>query len=168
MEKENKILSKAAEMKIQCHFLPPSAPHFGVVLERLVRSAKTDLTAVLGMQTVQEEVLSTTLREVYSMLNALPLTHLRWHLENGGLLTPNHFLLGRPHPHFLPGLFNDTRGLSLRRWLRAQELARQFWRRWLREYVPSLLQRTKWTRKERNLAVGDIGLIVDDKNPRGK
>jgi hypothetical protein len=70
MEKENKILSKAAEMKIQCHFLPPSAPHFGGVLERLVRSAKTDLTAVLGMQTVQEEVLTTTLREVYSMLNA--------------------------------------------------------------------------------------------------
>jgi hypothetical protein len=60
MEKENKILSKAAEMEIKCHFLPPSAPHFGGVLERLVRSAKTDLKAVLGMQTVQEEVLSTT------------------------------------------------------------------------------------------------------------
>jgi hypothetical protein len=34
--------------------------------------------------------------------------------------------------------------------------------------VPSLLQRTKWTRKEHNLAVWDIVLIVDDKNPRGK
>lgn len=34
--------------------------------------------------------------------------------------------------------------------------------------MPSLLQRTKWTKKERNIAVGDIVLIVDDKNPRGR
>lgn len=82
MEKEDKIFSKAAEMNIQWHFSPPSAPHFGGVWKRLVRSAKTALKAVLGMQTVQEEVLSTTLREVDSMLNARPLTHLRWHPEN--------------------------------------------------------------------------------------
>ena len=139
----------------------------GGVWERLVRSAKTALKAVLGTQTVRDEVLSTTLREVDSMLNARPLTHLRWHPSNRGPLTPNHFLLGRPHPHIPPGLFDDTGGLSRRRWLRAQKLAQQFWKRWLREYVPSLIERTKWVKKERNVAVGDVVLVVDDKSPRG-
>ena len=101
------------------------------------------------------------------MLNARPLTHLRWHPANNGPLTPNHFLLGRPHPHIPPGLFDDTGGLSRRRWLRAQELAQQFWKRWLREYVPSLIERTKRTKRERNAAVGDVVLIVDENSPRG-
>ena len=167
MEREGRIYDKLAEMKITWHFNPPSAPHFGGVWERLVRSAKTALKAVLGTQTVRDEVLSTTLREVDSMLNARPLTHLRWHPSNRGPLTPNHFLLGRPHPQIPPGLFDDTGGLSRRRWLRAQELAQQFWKRWLREYVPSLIERTKWVKKERNVAVGDVVLVVDDKSPRG-
>ncbi len=167
LEKEGRVFEKLAEMKVHWHFSPPSAPHFGGVWERLVRSAKTALRAVLGTQTVREEVLSTTLREVDSMLNARPLTHLRWHPGNRGPLTPNHFLLGQPHPHIPPGLFSDTGELSRRRWLRAQELAQQFWKRWLREYVPSLIERTKWTRKERNVQIGDVVLIVDEKNPRG-
>ena len=41
-----------------------------------------------------------------------------------------------------------------------------FWRRWTREYLPQLQQRQKWFHEKRNLAVGDIVLIVDDRCPR--
>ena len=59
MEKESKIFDRLAELKIKWHFNPPSAPHFGGIWERLVRSAKTALRVVLGTQTVRDEVLNT-------------------------------------------------------------------------------------------------------------
>ena len=37
----------------------------------------------------------------------------------------------------------------------------------MREYVPSLIERTKRTKRERNAAVGDVVLIVDENSPRG-
>ena len=41
-----------------------------------------------------------------------------------------------------------------------------FWRRWTREYLPSLQQRQKWNEPRRNVVVGDIVLVLDEKTPR--
>ena len=49
-----------------------------------------------------------------------------------------------------------------------QAIIEQFWRRWLREYVPTLTERRKWFRPERNIRTGDVVIIVDDNSPRGK
>ena len=35
------------------------------------------------------------------------------------------------------------------------------------EYMPSLTDRRKWLKEERNLQVRDIVLVIDDKTPRG-
>ena len=42
-----------------------------------------------------------------------------------------------------------------------------FWRRWTREYLPTLLERKKWNVKKRNLRVGDVVLIANENYPRG-
>ena len=47
-------------------------------------------------------------------------------------------------------------------------LADQFWRRWMREYVPSLTERKKWQHSLRNLQENDVVLIVHPETPRGK
>ena len=39
--------------------------------------------------------------------------------------------------------------------------------RWLKEYIPNLLERRKWTAKARNLEKGDLVLIVDPGYSRG-
>jgi len=169
LEKSEQLEEEMTNRGVHWHFSPPLGPHFGGIWERMVRSAKTSLRIVLGINTVSEEVLSTVMAEVTSMLNARPLTHLSVDPEDESPLTPNHILLGRAHPHIPPDLF-DTKNqgeVSRRRWLAAQELSERFWRRWLIEYVPALTERSKWTKEERNLAVGDLVLLVDPSSPRG-
>ena len=48
-----------------------------------------------------------------------------------------------------------------------QNLADQFWSKWLKSYLPILQGRQKWFDVCRNLAVGDIVLIVNENCKRG-
>jgi hypothetical protein len=74
------------------------------------------------------------------------------------------------------GVGEDERGLnrgseqkpSTKGWRAAQDLITHFWRRWLREIVPKLNSRSKWTALNRNIAVNDIVLIVDPATRRGE
>ena len=43
-----------------------------------------------------------------------------------------------------------------------QVLISQFWARWLRECLPTLIARKKWNQSTRNVRVGDLVLIVDE------
>ena len=54
-----------------------------------------------------------------------------------------------------------------RRWRQAQLIAEHFWRRWSREYVPTLIKREKWTKDTRQLQVGDVVLVAENNTPRG-
>ena len=47
-------------------------------------------------------------------------------------------------------------------------MADSFWARWIKEYVPTLQERQKWLYPKRNLAVGDLVLMVDESLPRGR
>ena len=78
-------------------------------------------------------------------------------------LTPNSFLRGpsanEPQDVKLP---TDV-GQALRdAYKRSQQLADEMWKRWIREYVPSVNQRTKWTAQTCDLKKGDLVYVVDD------
>lgn len=51
-------------------------------------------------------------------------------------------------------------------WRTAQAIADRMWRRWLNEYLPILVKRTKWFDESEPLKVGDVALVVDPANPR--
>jgi hypothetical protein len=53
-----------------------------------------------------------------------------------------------------------------KRWRYVQYLSDLFWKKWLREYLPELQRRMKWVKKQRNLKVGDLVLIVEEGLPR--
>ncbi|KFD54671.1 hypothetical protein M513_04371 [Trichuris suis] len=148
-------------------FLPPAAPHFGGAWERLVRSAKVALRKILNGRAVTDEVLFTVVVEVESLMNSRPLTHVSLDPRDPEPLTPNHFLLGRADPHIPPDITTEVEISSRRKWRCAQAMVEAFWKRWLREYVPSLIERRKWLRPTRNLNVGDLVLVVDHQSPRG-
>ena len=94
------------------------------------------------------------------LLNARPLTPISSDPADADALTPNHFLHGRPHLQLHSNFESQPQGLSNRRWMDAQEILNHFWKRWMREYIPRLIERKKWKRPQRNLAFGDGVLMV--------
>jgi hypothetical protein len=165
---QEKVQEFLLQQAVDWHFIPPNAPHFGGAWERLVRSVKAALKAVLKEQFVTESVLRTTLIEVESIINSRPITYNSSDPNDYMALTPNHFLLGGSMPNTSIVDIHPSDIDSRKRWRQVQVLTDHLWHRWLSEYLPSLSVRGKWTDKQRNLLVNDLVLIVDDHLPRGQ
>ena len=114
------------------------------------------------------EALRTVFAEVVIILNSRPLTPCSDDPNDLEPLTPNHLLLQRKHLALHPGLFVHEDLYGRKQWRRAQFLADCFWKRWIKEYLPTLQQRQKWVREKGSLKVKDLVLIVDEKSPRGR
>lgn len=149
-------------------FNPPDAASWGGAWERLVQSVKVSLKIVLKDQAPGEEVLLTLLAEVEHSVNSRPLTHVSVDPRDQEALTPNHFLIGTSSGEIQLGRY-DPRSMNLRRQYRiAQGFADAYWKRWLREYLPSLIPRKKWAERQPAIEVGDVVLILDLQTPRNQ
>ena len=95
LKNDPSIHSYLAERSCHWEFNPPASPHFGGAWERLVRSCKKAMFAVLSSRRLTEETLSTTMCLVEQILNARPLTAFSSDPQDLEALTPNHFLLNR-------------------------------------------------------------------------
>lgn len=61
----------------------------------------------------------------------------------------------------------DESDLYLRKqWRTAQKLADMYWQRWLREFLPELVRRSKWQAESESLKIGDFVIVVDPASPR--
>uniref|UniRef100_A0A5S6QMD2 Integrase catalytic domain-containing protein n=1 Tax=Trichuris muris TaxID=70415 RepID=A0A5S6QMD2_TRIMR len=152
---------------VKWQFNPPGAPHFGGTWERLIRSAKRALSAALNGLHLTDEILQTVVVEVEGLLNGRPLTHVSHHPHDPEPLSPNHFLLGRPYAMIPPDVFHPKELTSRRYWRAAQAIVDQFWRHWIREYLPTLNKGRAERSTQQNIQIGDIVLIVDISSPRG-
>ena len=149
-------------------FNPPTASHMGGVWERVIRSVRKILRALLGEQIVSDESLRTLMTEVQGILNSRALTPVSSDPRDLEPITPNHLLLLRSNPNLLPGVFSKEDMYSRRRWNQVQYLSDIFWKRWLKEYLPTLHERSKRLKPRRSLAIGDLVLIVDENVHSGK
>ncbi len=156
-----------ARQKISFCFNPPSAPHFGGVWEREVRSVKSALYTVLGTQSVPEEVLMTVLLEVEAILNSKPLGYVSSDVADVDPVTPSSLLMGRPEGSLPQVIYPESEMLSRRRWRHSQILADRFWSRFIRDYLPSLQTRQKWQASPPDLQKHTYVMIVDPQLPRG-
>ena len=117
---------------------------------------------------VTDEILVTAAAEAENAINSRPLTYVSVDPEDPEPLTPNHFLIGTSNPT-RPLDHPEMRDPPLRkRLVYSQMLADLFWRRWMDEYVPFLIERRKWLKDRRNVKEGDIVLVVDRNTPRGE
>ena len=135
------------------HLNLPLAPHFGGVHETMIKAAKRAVNAVLGNADVTDEESTTAFTGAEALLNSRPLTNQSANPEDDIPLTPNHFLIGQIGGQFAPESVDETNYSLKKRWRRVQELVRHFWHRWLREWIPSLSNRRKWLKEERDVHI---------------
>ena len=145
------IHSQLRQRGIAWKFNPPTASHMGGVWERLIRSVRKILSALLSEQSLTDEGLATLMVEVEAILNSRPLTPVTFDPKDDDPLTPNHLLLQTGSATPAPGVFGKDDCYVRGSWRQIQWMADQFWRRWSREYLPALLSRKKWTIKRCNI-----------------
>ncbi|XP_022790440.1 LOW QUALITY PROTEIN: uncharacterized protein LOC111329941 [Stylophora pistillata] len=165
---QQRIDGFCAQRGIQWIFNPPGASHMGGAWERMIRSVRQILKALLKEQVVCDEVLHTVLTEATNILNSRPLTRNSNDVMDEEPLTPNHLLNLRPCSSLPPGIFDKEDLYCQRQWRQTQYLSNLFWKRWIGEYLPTLQERKKWNEAKENLKVGDVVLLADKNFPRGQ
>ena len=149
----SKIQGALLQRGIDWIFNTPAASHHGGVWERLIRMVRKVLFSVLRQQSLNDENLHTILCEVEAILNDRPLTKVSDDVNDLEALTPNHILLLKGKPTLVPGLFQKDYVYIKKRWRQVQYLSDLFWKRWIREYLPLLQERQKWTKPRRSFLI---------------
>ena len=111
----------------------------------------------------------TFLCEVESIVNSRPLTPVSDDPNDYEALTPNHFILIKQHNNLPLGDFDENDLASRKKWRKVQAAIEIYWRRFIKEYIPSLNIRKRWSREDpsANIKTGDLVLMVDDNASRG-
>ena len=162
------VVQGARRNDIEWIFNPPFASHHGGVWERMIRTIRRVLIALLHPNVrMTDDILDTVFCEVENIVNSRPLTKLSDDICDSDPLTPNHLLVMNGNFSF-PWTRTHDEANYRKAWLQAQSLTTRFWKRWLREYLPELQRRQKWLNEKPNVKVRDIVLISDQITPRGK
>ncbi len=165
---KTKITDFATTHQIQWTFNPPAAPHMGGAWERLVRSAKEVMYGLIKNYVLTDDQLLTLLTEVEHILNSRPLTHLSEDVTDLDPLTPNHILLGLHRNWVSIADISEIDIDSRKQWKQVQGLRAEFWKRWVKEYLPTLTKRPCWRSQRPTYVVGELVLLQDDDFKRGK
>lgn len=166
---KTKVEEATTRKGIKWRFIPPLTPHFGGAHESLIKSAKRAIYATVKNADISDEELHSALVGAEGMLNSRPLTYISASPKDLVPLTPNHFLHGSMGGQFASvEVIDGTKSNMRKRWRRVQELMRHFWHRWLKEWLPSLNRRKKWTEKKPDLQVNDMVLTIEKDTVRGQ
>ena len=167
---QDQMMNFHASHGMKWNFNPPAVSHQGGVWERQIRTIRKILCAIMGEQYLKsyqnEEQLHTLMCEVEAIINSRPLTRCSDNPNDLDVISPNSLLTIKGSMTVPPGTFDPKDIYAKRRWKQMQYLADLFWKRWVREYLPSVQRRQKWLQPGRNLQVGDIVLIADETAPR--
>ena len=149
---------------IQWHFNVPHSSESGGIWERQIRTVRKVLCSISSSKTFTDEQLVTLMAEAERIVNNRPLTHVGD--DANSVITPIMLITLKTDNCLPPGLFSSDDHYSVRRYRQAQYLSGVFWRRFMRDYLPSLQARQKWQRSSGNVRVGDIVLLTES-TPRG-
>ncbi|XP_044748988.1 uncharacterized protein LOC123311742 [Coccinella septempunctata] len=156
----------AETLSITWDFNPPSAPHFNGLAEAAVKSFKTHFYKVIGTQVLSYEEFYTLMTQIEAVLNSRPLCAVSTDPNDLQALTPGHFLVFEPLVSSIPNPDLSSLNINrLNRWQLIQRIQGDFWKRWSREYIHSLQERSKWSTSNPSLNENSLVLIKDDQQP---
>jgi len=147
------------EHRITWHFIPPMAPHFGGLWEVTVKLFKHHFKRVVGDSLFTFEELNTFVTEVESIVNSRPITSLSSDPNDLLVLSPAHYLIGKPLTALPESDLSSVPANRLSTWQHIAKVRQDFWTRWNLEYLNELQRRNKWTTDGTKLEVGAIVLI---------
>lgn len=151
----------------QWEFTTADAPWQNGVSEALVKSVKRAITAAINESILTFSELQTVLFEIANLVNERPIGRHPTSPDDGTYLCPNDLLLGRSTSRVPSGPFKTTSN-PRHRFEFIQGIVTNFWKKWTRDYFPSLIIRQKWHTAHRNMIVGDIVLMQDSNQIRGQ
>lgn len=122
----------------------------GGIWEGMISSIRKVLAGLLtGNVKLTDEILETFFTDAESIINGRPSTKVSDDIEDLQAITPNHLLLLREGPvpsgHFVDLIMYRCK------WRHVQYLADQFWKRWVKDYLPELQRRGKWVNGRKTL-----------------
>ena len=168
-EHSDSLQATAAGLNIKWVFIPPRAPHFGGLWEAVIKSAKKHIRRIMGNSKLTFEELTTLFSQVEMVLNSRPISIISDDPKDDIILTPAHLCLGSKLEAIPSKQERTIKQLSThsptKRWFYIQNLLINFWKRWSKEYVSTLQERSKWNREVENLKVGDVVYVTDDNVP---
>ncbi|GFT89729.1 integrase catalytic domain-containing protein [Trichonephila clavipes] len=145
---------------IDWKFILPKSPHFRGLWEAGVKSVKHHLKRAIGNLHLSFEEFETMRIQVEGILN--PLTPLSSDADNFDVLTPGHFLIGRPITSIPEPNLIDANENRLSRWEKITKVAQRTWKKWKSDYLNTLQARSKWITGKNNLMIGQMVLIKED------
>ncbi|XP_011700862.1 PREDICTED: uncharacterized protein LOC105457721 [Wasmannia auropunctata] len=164
-EHQNLVNRFANERRIVWHFIPPVAPHFGGLWESTVKLFKHHFKRVVGDLLFTFEELNTFVVEVEGILNSRPIVTLSSDPNDLLVLSPAHYLIGKPLTTLPEGDLSCVPANRLSTWQHISKVRQDFWARWSLEYLNELQTRTKWVKDGPKLDVGTVVLIKDKNLP---
>ena len=134
--------------------------------EALVKTAKRAIEAAIGCQILTFSQALTVFYECSELINERPIGQHPTDTEDGAYLCPTDILLGRSTNSVPQGPFETVRNSKTFYFI--QQIVDSFWKKWTRDFFPSLVIESKWHVAKRDVSVGDVVLIQDNNMVRGK
>ena len=163
---KDELTKSMGQLDITWKLLPPTASHMNGAVERQIRTIRKVMTGMLTeKQRLTDDILHTLFCEVESVVNSRPLTKVSSDPIDDNALSPADLLLVRSSPPTVQGRFS-LGDMYRRPWRYLQYLVDQFWRRYLKEYLPQLQQRHRWHKEQPSVKEGDLVLLLAENTPR--
>jgi hypothetical protein len=143
--------------------VPTGGQHFNGQAERMIGILKKCLEGTLAGKRCTLGEMGTIVAEAAQMVNSRPIARNTGDPESGGPITPLHLLLGRASVEIPQLRFNEMPKLTQRLQF-IEESKKQFWTKWMSQVFGGRMLSHKWTKKERDVAVGDVVLLAEAEN----
>ena len=156
------IKEELLAQKIEWHFIPDRAPHFGGIWEAAVKAAKHCLTRTVGNTTLSFEELTTVFCQAESCMNSRPYNSQDSHDPAGEMpLTSGHFLTGRPMGSY-PEEPEEPDLTLTNRWDLCKAMVQTFWNLWQKSYLQTLQKSQQWHQEQPNVKMGDLVMVLEE------
>ena len=146
-------------------FVPIGSQHHNGLPEAMVKAMKKSLSQALnpGVVLAYDELV-TLLARISCSINSRPLGYSNasstGQLEDVLVpLTPNHMLLGRSSPESPPLEYSESDKFC-QRLAYVAAVEKEWWSKWVKTVLPTMLPAKKWKNEQNNLSVGDVVMLT--------